>query len=96
MHQLLNTPGYYMHSASNATTVKNYSSNSLILEHHEAIHKAFWTKNYNNLCLTTFKSRSKMNIPVVYEDDTENEFEIQMCCPNCAKPVHGLVTGTGC
>lgn len=29
-----------------------------------------------------------MNIAVVYEDDTENEFEIEICCASCAMNSH--------
>ena len=30
-----------------------------------------------------------MNIPVVYEDETENEFDIELCCVECATKTYG-------
>jgi hypothetical protein len=30
-----------------------------------------------------------MNIPVIQEDGTENEFEIEMCCAMCANTNYG-------
>jgi hypothetical protein len=30
-----------------------------------------------------------MNIPVVYDDETENEFDIELCCDNCALNSYG-------
>lgn len=31
----------------------------------------------------------KMNIPVVHDDGTENEFEVELCCIDCAAKTYG-------
>jgi len=33
-----------------------------------------------------------MNIPVVYEDETENEFDLELCCGECATKDYGWTT----
>jgi hypothetical protein len=33
--------------------------------------------------------RRTMNIPVIYEDEEENEFEIELCCDVCALNYYG-------
>jgi hypothetical protein len=30
-----------------------------------------------------------MNIPVIHENETENEFEVELCCPACATKTYG-------
>jgi hypothetical protein len=36
-----------------------------------------------------FGEKKKMNIAVVQEDGTENEFELEMCCADCAYRLYG-------
>lgn len=36
-----------------------------------------------------FGEKKKMNIAVIQEDGTENEFELEMCCPDCASRTYG-------
>ncbi len=42
----------------------------------------------NWLCWHGMKGK-KMNIPIVYDDETENEFDIELCCVECAKNNYG-------
>lgn len=30
-----------------------------------------------------------MNVPVVYEDETENEFDVELCCIECSAKTYG-------
>jgi hypothetical protein len=29
-----------------------------------------------------------MNIPIIHENETENEFEVELCCPTCATQIY--------
>lgn len=35
-----------------------------------------------------FDERKKMNIPIIHEDETENEFEVELCCSTCAQQAY--------
>lgn len=73
------------------------------LQQHEVFHQLFTELNerykredadfftrMNSWCL--FGVKKKMNISVVQEDGTENEFELEMCCPDCATRLYGWTT----
>ena len=45
---------------------------------------------FESLCRTNLWNRREvMNVPVVYEDETENEFDIELCCAECATQAYG-------
>jgi|ERR1700722_1779485 len=41
------------------------------------------------VCFGLGKDKTTMNIPVVQEDGTENEFELEMCCVECVARLYG-------
>lgn len=38
--------------------------------------------NYSHFCFNF--NRKKMDISVLYEDETEGEFDLNICCPECS------------
>jgi hypothetical protein len=52
-----------------------------IIDYHE-----YWHQHYHEL---SGKKKKIMNIAVVQEDGTENEFELEMCCAECATRIYG-------
>jgi len=45
--------------------------------------------NHFFVCSNYFGVNKTMNIPVVYEDETEGEFELELCCAVCAQRAYG-------
>jgi len=49
---------------------------------------------FENICTTSlFNRREVMNVPVVYEDETENEFDVELCCAECSAKTYGWSSG---
>jgi len=53
----------------------------------------YWNYPYGGATACSIFGGRVMNIPVIHEDETENEFDIEMCCEACASKNYGW-TGT--
>lgn len=73
-----------MRRAKRATQIKLYDhNNTFTFYYHLQQH------GNNGFCLQTLREKNTMNIPVIYDDETENEFDIELCCASCAKKAYG-------
>lgn len=76
------------HKSYDVPPFLTYSSWMRAIEKRETQRRNKLCKNYNYFSFECDSSsrrfRNKMNIPVVQEDGTENEFELDICCDNCA------------